>query len=396
MRYGDDMLDEIKRRTDLVRLIESVGIKLKQRGREFVGLCPFHAERTPSFTVKPGGSPPFYHCFGCGEHGDAIGFVMRIKGGGFVNAVKLLAEDSGVELGAELSEEERKRLAQMRLDAEEAQARRDREATSQAREFWRQGVPAPGTLVETYLRGRGIDPDQLGGIPPTLRFHPSLRHDLGAAAAHPTDFFPAMVAAVQHGDRTLAAIHATFLTPAGDKIAGDSAKKMRGPVWTGAVRLTAPGEHMLIAEGIETALSVLQAMRRPVEVVATDDNGVVTGTRFLACRPGEFGVWAALSLGNIAGAGDEEFIGEDHPKPRRPGHKLPTVAPDMEHPGIGLPAIAKSVTICQDADNKDPPAAEALILRAAYRFERQSRTVKIASPPAGMDFNDLLRAKETA
>ena len=106
---------------------------------------------------------------------------------------------------------------------------------------------------------------------------------------------------------------------------------------------------------------------------------------------GSFSVWAALSLGNIAGSGDDEYIGERHPMPKRPDHRLPVTMPDMERPGIELPDICKRVTICADMDNADPWTGEALIARAANRFRAQGLVVRIARPPAGMDFNDLLK-----
>lgn len=81
-----DSVIDTARSTDLVGLVEARGVELFKKGGEFAGLCPFHAERTPSFTVNQ--SKGFYHCFGCGAHGDAIDFVMQHEGVPFHEAVQ--------------------------------------------------------------------------------------------------------------------------------------------------------------------------------------------------------------------------------------------------------------------------------------------------------------------
>ena len=88
MRYPREFLDELRSR---LRLAELIGrrVKLVRRGREYAGLCPFHAERTPSFFVVE--DEGFFHCFGCGAHGDAIGFVMRADNLDFEQAVEKVA-----------------------------------------------------------------------------------------------------------------------------------------------------------------------------------------------------------------------------------------------------------------------------------------------------------------
>jgi len=73
---------------DIVPIIESEGIELRQRGRDFWALCPFHEDRTPSFKVSP--ERKSFHCFGCGEHGDGIDFVMKRRGISFVEALRAL------------------------------------------------------------------------------------------------------------------------------------------------------------------------------------------------------------------------------------------------------------------------------------------------------------------
>lgn len=87
MRIDQAVVDEIKR-ADLRGIIESHGVKLKRRGTNYVGLCPFHDEKEPSFTVNP--KTNLWHCFGCRAGGDAIGFLCKTEGLGFREAVELL------------------------------------------------------------------------------------------------------------------------------------------------------------------------------------------------------------------------------------------------------------------------------------------------------------------
>ena len=95
MTFTPQFLDEIRARTPLADVIGR-RVKLQRRGREWVGLCPFHNEKTPSFNVVE--DKGFYHCFGCGAHGDVIGFVMQTEGMSFPEAVEKLAGEAGLAL----------------------------------------------------------------------------------------------------------------------------------------------------------------------------------------------------------------------------------------------------------------------------------------------------------
>lgn len=95
MAFATEFLDELRRRITLSSLIAR-RVKLQRRGQEHTGLCPFHKEKTPSFTVSD--AKGFYHCFGCGAHGDAIGFVIESEGLSFPEAVAKLAGEAGLEL----------------------------------------------------------------------------------------------------------------------------------------------------------------------------------------------------------------------------------------------------------------------------------------------------------
>ncbi len=95
MSLPQAFLDELRARVGLAALIGR-RVRLQRKGREFQGLCPFHNEKTPSFTVNE--AKGFYHCFGCGAHGDAFSFVMQSEGLSFHDAVERLAGEAGLEV----------------------------------------------------------------------------------------------------------------------------------------------------------------------------------------------------------------------------------------------------------------------------------------------------------
>lgn len=95
MPLPDSFLQDLKLKTDINDVISSY-VTLKKRGRTYVGLCPFHNEKTPSFTVYP--DTQSFYCFGCGAGGDAVGFIKRIENLDYIDAVKSLAERAGIQM----------------------------------------------------------------------------------------------------------------------------------------------------------------------------------------------------------------------------------------------------------------------------------------------------------
>ena len=95
MRFSSDLLEEIRNRCDIVDIISEY-VHLKPAGKGFKGLCPFHEEKTPSFMVSP--EKQLFHCFGCGEGGNVFNFLMKYEKLSFFEAVKMLAQKSGVPL----------------------------------------------------------------------------------------------------------------------------------------------------------------------------------------------------------------------------------------------------------------------------------------------------------
>jgi len=163
-------LDELRNRISLPGLIGR-RVKLVRRGREFAGLCPFHHEKTPSFYVVDDKS--FFHCFGCGAHGDVVGFVMRADNLDFIEAIEKLAGEAGLAV-PQASPQERERAQRQKtlLEAMEAAAA-----------FYEGKLWAPaGSRAREYLHERRLDPDtirrfRLGWAPEDRQ---GLRRALGA------------------------------------------------------------------------------------------------------------------------------------------------------------------------------------------------------------------------
>lgn len=210
-------------------------------------------------------------------------------------------------------------LAQREAEQRAEAARR----AAQAKQIWTDAQPIAGTIAETYLRSRGITCD----LPPTLRFHGACWH--GATARR----YPTMVAAVQGAN--LPAVHRTYLRADGSGKADiDPAKLMLGTVAGGAVRLTEGPGPLVVAEGIETALSLASGL---LSAPAT--------------------IWAALSTSGIR--------------------------------GLRLPHKPGRLTIATDGDEPGRASGHALADRAHALGWR----VSILAPGDGSDFNDILRER---
>ncbi len=167
MAFPPEFLDELRARVGLSDVIAR-RVKLTRKGREHSGLCPFHSEKTPSFTVSE--EKGFYHCFGCGAHGDVIGFVMRTEGLAFPEAVERLAAEAGVAVPVSTPEERRR-----------AEAHASLLQVMEAACAWFEGrLGAPvGAAARDYLAGRGIDHDTIARF--RLGFAPDSRSALKTA-----------------------------------------------------------------------------------------------------------------------------------------------------------------------------------------------------------------------
>ena len=112
MSIPQSFIQELLARVDVVDIVGRY-VQLKKGGANFMGLCPFHGEKSPSFSVSP--AKQFYHCFGCGKNGNAISFLMEHAGMGFIEAVQDLAQQVGLQVpDDDISPQEKERAAAAR------------------------------------------------------------------------------------------------------------------------------------------------------------------------------------------------------------------------------------------------------------------------------------------
>jgi len=148
-RIPKSFIDDLVERADIVDVVGS-RLKLRKQGREYVALCPFHNEKSPSFTVSP--EKQFYHCFGCGAHGTAISFLMDFDHLDFVEAVETLAEQMGLEVPREGGAPDRPQPGTDLYGVMEAADRLYRQALRQSPE------------AVDYLKGRGLTGETAGAF----------------------------------------------------------------------------------------------------------------------------------------------------------------------------------------------------------------------------------------
>jgi DNA primase len=211
-------------------------------GRRF-WLCPFHNERTPSFTVTPDGRG--FVCFGCGAKGDVLDFVMQVERLDLKGAIAFLAGDAAPTTPTG-------RCMPMSARPQQGGERNNRLT---ALEMWAGARPIASTLGERYLRARGIEIN----LPPSLRFADALLHA-------PTGLrLPALIAAIAGPDCKITAVTRIYLRADGSGKAGVSPPKMTlGPMANGAVRLAPAGDILGLSEGVEWAASAMQLYGQPV------------------------------------------------------------------------------------------------------------------------------------
>lgn len=267
--------------------------------------CPAHANtRTPALSIANGRDGRLLlHCHaGC----SFAAILDALRERGFLDRHHKPQPSSAGEIA--------RREAEDRAEAERAEKK--------ALTVWREAIPIHGTIAETYLRHRGITCD----LPETLRFHPEAWHPSAKR-------IPAMVALIEGLPRL--AVHRTYLRPDGaDKAEVEPAKAMLGMTAGGAVRVTEAQGPLVVAEGIETALSLASG---------------------LLARPAT--IWAALSTSGMA--------------------------------GLRLPDRPHRLTIASDGDKAGHEAAHKLATRAAAL----GWTVSMLPAPEGRDWNDILMMK---
>ncbi len=151
MYYSDEIIEEVRSRNDIVDVISSY-VKLQKKGSSYFGLCPFHNEKSPSFSVSPG--KQMYYCFGCGAGGNVFTFLMEYENYTFQEALKYLADRAGVEL----PEEEYSGEARKRADLKAILLEINKEA---ARYFYAQLKSPQGEQGLSYLKRRGLSDETI-------------------------------------------------------------------------------------------------------------------------------------------------------------------------------------------------------------------------------------------
>ncbi|HKX78232.1 MAG TPA: CHC2 zinc finger domain-containing protein [Novosphingobium sp.] len=226
-------LDQIRQENPLPSIV-GAAVKLQRAGNEFKACCPFHSEKTPSFTIFANGQRFF--CFGCGASGDVLDFVQALHGVGLRDAAEMLG-------GGDMPSVD---IAPLPLVQD------DSDRIEEARAVWEAARPIQETVAETYLRHRAIDI----ALPDALRFT-SLRYGRSGPE------YPVMVAAISDVADQVVGIQRTYLAADGmGKASVPKTKLSLGRVTGGAVRLTPPSRTLILTEGIEDALSLIQELGR--------------------------------------------------------------------------------------------------------------------------------------
>lgn len=151
MKYPEELVEEVRLRSDIVDVVGSC-VKLQKKGSSYFGLCPFHSEKSPSFSVSP--QKQIFYCFGCGVGGNVFSFVMKYENFTFLEALQHLADRAGVKLPEmEMSKEAK---------AREAKKTQILEANREAAAYFCYQLKAKhGEAGLDYLKGRGLSDETL-------------------------------------------------------------------------------------------------------------------------------------------------------------------------------------------------------------------------------------------
>ena len=244
MAFSSQFLDELRARVGLVSVIGK-RVALKRAGREHLGLCPFHNEKTPSFTVNE--EKGFYHCFGCGAHGSVFDFVMETENLSFPEAVERLAAEAGMEVPQDSPEERaRSERAKGLYDVLEAAAR-----------YFEKQLRLPeGKRALQYLLERGLTEETIKTY--RLGFAPDGRGALRAALTKdgtPDEKLLEAGLVVQPDDEGRAPPRAPY-----DRFRG----RVMFPILDGRGRVTAFGGRILDAGAGSNAPKYLNSPETPV------------------------------------------------------------------------------------------------------------------------------------
>ncbi|MEC8466914.1 MAG: CHC2 zinc finger domain-containing protein, partial [Pseudomonadota bacterium] len=144
-RFSPEVLEQIRQRVSLYDVVSKHAQGMKKKGRDWWACCPFHHEKTPSFHIHE--NKGYYHCFGCGAHGNVFDFVKEVRGGTFVDAVVYLGEMAGVDVKFEAYDEKEQKLRQDGYDVLEKTAA-----------FYQSNLK---NAAENYFEKRGLSPQTI-------------------------------------------------------------------------------------------------------------------------------------------------------------------------------------------------------------------------------------------
>jgi len=357
-RFSPDVIDAANGAVSMADLLSRAGVRLTARGGKMVGLCPFHREKSPSFTVYGDHA----QCYGCNWWGRPIGFVMAHDGVGFVDAVKRLLDEGGLgdlDPARIAARAEETRAAQAAAEAEYARlVERDR---LRDLDWWARAAPWQGSPVETYLvAARGLDAGALRALGlPRLRCASLYYQDgLDGARLGP---FSVMLGLIRDRGRMLG-VHRTYLRPDGlGKADVPVQKKTPKGLKGGSIALYSPRNprRVVMGEGIETVLSAACA--------AMLAGRLAPDTAYLS----------SVSFPNFYGAAKHGSRGVALPG----GGYLPSDIPD-DHPGIWLPDSVQDLTWLRDIPKSDAEGM-ALLRRGMARARAHGvRSTRYADPPS--------------
>ncbi|HYD66111.1 DUF7146 domain-containing protein [Azospirillum sp.] len=384
-RLSPDDLDDIKARNPL-EAIAGGYVKLRRAGSRLVGPCPICGGRATSQRFEIIKDSESWVCAVCPGGGDVIELVMKAEGCDFRAAIERLGGRTDIDKAAAKALFEARE--QKRLDREKTAASYREAERKRLFKTWQGAMPIHGTPAARYLEGRGL---KLPETCPGLRYMPSMPYwhgevidSRGRTSPRMVHTGPAMCAAFIRPDGKFGGLHLTWLSaedPPGkaeiiDPDSGEilNAKKMRGSKTSAHIAIAAPSDpsRLIIGEGIETVLAVWtahQAAMRPI---------------------GDTAFWAAGDLGNMAGRATEAVR---HPILKRPnGHpmRVPGPVPDPDDSGLSIPEPVTELILLGDGDS-EKVLTEYAMVRAARRYAKDGRVIRIAFAPSGVDFNDVLR-----
>lgn len=380
--------DEVKARVSLRAIVEQTVTwdtrKTNLKRGDYWAPCPFHGEKTPSFHVtEPKGHGGQFFCFGCNAKGSVIDYLMARDGITFTAAVRALADHGGIDRTADPA-----RIARFKAESEARQRQAENEAQelaergiSKAFRIWKAAYENHPGLIAYLEQGRGINVAAIGGLPPTLRYHPDLPCYEGDDNGNPRVVHrgPAMVGFI--GRKRLVGVHLTWIDPfdpaRGRARFADGTKVPKkfkgrtGEIWGQPVVLSKPYCPLVVAgEGIETTLAVFSATR-------------LKNPDFKAR------IEAALSLNALCGP--EAKTGAARGRSARTGKPLPSPVPDLDSPRPGWlpPEGVTRATILADPSTKCPETARLNAERAEAKAAHHcANGARLAIPRGEWDHDD--------